>query len=801
VVTHNIGGGAPAQRFQYDAMGRVIEQKDCFVSGGNCVTTTAGYDVAGQMAWLQYPSGRKIAYAYQSSGRPETVTFERFGSDVFNYTYWTADHYHPNGALKQSTLGSGVVETALYNNRLQPTELTVSGSQTWADHVYHYLDGGSHNNGNVMQIDDQLNSGRTQSFGYDWLNRIGNAATTATSGPDAWAQTYTIDPWGNLLEIAGYHPFCVSNASNTPNNRLGVLCSTGVQMHLYDSSGNMTWDGAHNYGYDSEGRIKTVDTTAATYIYGPGGERVRKEVGSDATDYVIFNGQTIAEHAPNGDWSDYVYAGSKRIVRADDHEDFIRTTGNCTSCGSQWADFSLGTGYGGYVIQSGDKIFFRQWQANGGRGGLLITAGSASSVSLNDQDGIPLNADTYSNTWHFRRADLSSLAGNALSSISMRAEGPSGSGWVVDFREIVLVSTDGTVKPIYTRQPSVSVTTTSSSGMSSLSAQVIHWGSPRPEGAPLYYHGDHLSSARLLSGYSGYPIGTSIFLPYGEEFNPQVTIHHYKFTGKERDSETGLDNFGARYDSSQYGRFMTPDPMGGTLGDPQTLNKYSYVLNNPLKFIDPTGLYSCGANPFDASCAGSGLGQPPPPIFNMTQLGAGGNGNATFGNNVFDTVSNAPGHGYSSPFQFEFLGFVCLPECTLTQRPFDTWDEYADWSTGVAAQASRLRNIVKGFGPQLAYTVRGLEEMGAKEEEIRRFRSVNSDPFSTKLKGGNFDFKNTGFANISCKHDRCDNGLDFSHDNGTFHRDTANPFRFPGGTLQHLAVDIVVGNFVDVIPR
>ncbi len=64
-------------------------------------------------------------------------------------------------------------------------------------------------------------------------------------------------------------------------------------------------------------------------------------------------------------------------------------------------------------------------------------------------------------------------------------------------------------------------------------------------------------------------------------------------TGKERDSESGLDNFGARYDSSQYGRFMSPDPLGGSLVDPQTLNKYSYVRNNPLTLTDPTGLYTC----------------------------------------------------------------------------------------------------------------------------------------------------------------------------------------------------------------
>jgi len=68
---------------------------------------------------------------------------------------------------------------------------------------------------------------------------------------------------------------------------------------------------------------------------------------------------------------------------------------------------------------------------------------------------------------------------------------------------------------------------------------------------------------------------------------------NYKFTGKERDYESNLDNFGARYDSSSLGRFMSPDPIGGQKIDPQTLNKYSYVRNNPINFTDPTGLYTC----------------------------------------------------------------------------------------------------------------------------------------------------------------------------------------------------------------
>lgn len=66
-----------------------------------------------------------------------------------------------------------------------------------------------------------------------------------------------------------------------------------------------------------------------------------------------------------------------------------------------------------------------------------------------------------------------------------------------------------------------------------------------------------------------------------------------RYTGKERDSESGLDNFGARYDSSAMGRFTSPDPIFmelHRLADPQSLNLYSYVRNNPLNLTDPTGM-------------------------------------------------------------------------------------------------------------------------------------------------------------------------------------------------------------------
>jgi RHS repeat-associated protein len=83
---------------------------------------------------------------------------------------------------------------------------------------------------------------------------------------------------------------------------------------------------------------------------------------------------------------------------------------------------------------------------------------------------------------------------------------------------------------------------------------------------------------------------------------PHFVRYDYHFTGKERDSESGLDYFGARYYSSNMGRWMSPDcsktPEGvpyANLSDPQSLNLYGYVHNNPLSKNDPDGHDWCDA--------------------------------------------------------------------------------------------------------------------------------------------------------------------------------------------------------------
>jgi RHS repeat-associated protein len=105
-----------------------------------------------------------------------------------------------------------------------------------------------------------------------------------------------------------------------------------------------------------------------------------------------------------------------------------------------------------------------------------------------------------------------------------------------------------------------------------------------------YYHLDHLGSPRILTDSLGVRVQGQHFLPFGDEMPIEPGINKRKFTGHERDYETGLDYMLARYYQANLGRFMAVDPGGDTtLPDPQSWNKYAYVRNNPVNSTDPTG--------------------------------------------------------------------------------------------------------------------------------------------------------------------------------------------------------------------
>jgi RHS repeat-associated protein len=111
-------------------------------------------------------------------------------------------------------------------------------------------------------------------------------------------------------------------------------------------------------------------------------------------------------------------------------------------------------------------------------------------------------------------------------------------------------------------------------------ARVARRDGPNGTGGVFYYFSDHLKTTSVVTDATGKPLANSDYYPWGGDLQfLNNDSNHYKFTGKERDLETGLDYFGARYYSNGLGRFITPDwsvnsvPVPfADLSNPQSLN-------------------------------------------------------------------------------------------------------------------------------------------------------------------------------------------------------------------------------------
>jgi RHS repeat-associated protein len=161
---------------------------------------------------------------------------------------------------------------------------------------------------------------------------------------------------------------------------------------------------------------------------------------------------------------------------------------------------------------------------------------------------------------------------------------------------------------------------TNSSGTTT--AEYIFFGGKRmamiPAGStPIYYVEDLLGTSRVVTGNTGAVCYDGDFYPYGGE-RPYTNScpQNYKFEGKERDTETGNDDFGARYYSNRFGRWLSADwsnvpaPVPyASLTNPQTLNLYAMVSDDPESFADLNGHYICGGTKAQCQAIADGLAQ------------------------------------------------------------------------------------------------------------------------------------------------------------------------------------------------
>jgi RHS repeat-associated protein len=320
-------------------------------------------------------------------------------------------------------------------------------------------------------------------------------------------------------------------------------------------------------------------------------------------------------------------------------------------------------------------------------------------------------------------------------------------------------------------------------------------------------HVNALNSSTMETSYSGAVNSDLLYYPWGDLWQ-DTALQDFQYGGAfYMDWLTSADFTPNRFYRYDLGRWLTPDPLGlaaADLTNPQSLNLYAYVRNNPTTLTDPSGLLLCDCS-WMGTCGGFGGGGAvyvngiQQTVFQTSGLGSSELQNCPL--NFCSGFATIAGSGDVGFFQFTAGAGLAPSGYQLLTQPVNPSDP------------SSYPGYLDAFNNQLNATIAALEAKGATDKQIQQFISANSWAFNygaIGLQGGNFDFTNVGngaaIFNFGCSMDRCDmdslGTLDFSHNDGTFHLDTASPYTLPFGALVHLGVDVILGSFwYQFIPR
>ena len=614
--TQDEGNGTGTQRvtkvMQSDGLGRltsvceVTSQTDAAGNvPGACGQTIAatgfltgyGYDALGNLTPVeQGAEARSFSY----DGLSRLVDSSNPESGATNYVYDSDGNcpagWGEAGDLASRTDARGVRTCYAHDALHRETEASYSdGTPTL---MLGYDQGSEwgwtlHNTVGRLSSQGSDNGQASEFFDYDAMGRVvhNGRCTPHTCGWGGYDLFYGYDLAGDLLtsnlatQSAGEAAYTYNEAQRITQ----VASETGggaevaqLQNIHYTAAGQelsaVAGSGLpESWSYDGRGRVTGFSFNSGAYGYSVG--------------YASDGDVASSADTANGNWS-YGYGPLNRL-----------TSSGCAANASS-------------NCPSGPAAFSYGYDRYGNRWSQTVTAGSGPSPSASfsggnnrmdgssyDASGHLLNDGAHSYAYD-GEGRLVSVDGGATASY---VYGPDGERWAA--------TVNGVTTETVTGQGWNRVVFSTSPGWSATEADLDLNGA-----TPLIYNGttpylnlaDWLQTARQRATPAGAVTERDLSLPFGDGLavsgTPESNLH---FTGKPRDTESNLDYFGARYYSSRWGRFLTPDwssdpePVPyAILADPQSLNLYSYSGNNPVTFADQDG----HCYPLCTMAAGAGIG-------------------------------------------------------------------------------------------------------------------------------------------------------------------------------------------------
>ena len=559
--------------------------QDLTVGDGKGFLTTYLYDALDNLTRVNQGTMAARTFAYDFLSRLLTASNPESGTITYAYD--------PDGNVHTKTDARNITTTYSYDALNRLTGKTYSDGTPAATFNY-----------------DQ-----TSALGVALTNTTGRKSSESTAGSFPTGSVFSYDPMGRIAD----------NSQCTPQN-----CGTAafaLQYPQYDLLGDLI--SATNavgvtftYGYNGAARLTTVTTNFvdsshpgtlfSAAHYSPFGALTGATLGNGLTEspaydtrlrlqsYSTASGATSRysyslTFAPNGD----VLTGNDSVNGnwTYSYDPFNRLTGSNQNSGQAVSS---------YVYDR----FGNRWQQNGPFSMQLTFTGNNPSSPANnnrmdgfsyDSAGNLLNDGTHGYFYdaESRLIQVDGTLGNCSTATACYVYDAEG-------RRVRKATASETLDFLYDKDgnKAAEVDSTGVFQRGELYANGRHLAvyapDPGPSGATFFIHADWLGTERARTDVTGAVCETIGSGPFGDGQTIVDTcgdsagdVSPLHFTGKERDSESGLDDFGARYNSSNFGRFMSadPTPLGIAPGDPQSWNLYSYTRNRPTTSVDVGGAW------------------------------------------------------------------------------------------------------------------------------------------------------------------------------------------------------------------